>query len=80
MQITLTGVDIGLALSRDPTDLMVILATVADHDMQVGGGLIDAVAARHNGSPYHAIVAPFLRELADAIEAGTVKGGLGDAA
>lgn len=72
MQIKLTGVEVGLALAQsDLRDLLVLLATVADYDMQEGGALIEEIATRHNGSPYHAIVAPFLRQLADAIDGHT---------
>lgn len=69
MQISLTGVDIGLALVRsDVSEMMVILSVVAELDAQNGGVMVGQVAARHNGSDYHALVAPFLRSLADAID------------
>lgn len=71
MQVNLHGVDIGLALAKGPaTDIMVILATLADEDMQSGGDLVADVAARRGAEPYHGLVAPFLRMLADAIDGG----------
>lgn len=69
MQIMLSGIDIGLALTRgDVSELMVVLAVIADADLERDGQVVDEIAARHNGTAYHAGVAPFLRSLADAIE------------
>lgn len=69
MQFRLSGVDLGLALvDQGCEELMVVLATVADADMQADGALVTEIAGRHNGTAYHALVAPFLRQLADAIE------------
>jgi len=69
MQITLSAVDLALALARQgESEFMVVLAVRADADMEQDGAIAGNIAARHNGSAYHAGVAAFLRRLADAID------------
>lgn len=78
MQFKLSGVDLGLALvDQGCEELMVVLATVADADMQADGALVAEIAGRHNGTAYHAVVATFLRQLADAIDRHGAKIGRG---
>ena len=66
MKIELKAHDIAAAL--EPAELMVLLGILAGPSGH-GPDLIEAVAARHNGSKSHCDVAPFLRELAEALEA-----------
>jgi hypothetical protein len=67
-----------IAAALDPDELMVMLATLAT---DLGRrDLIEAVVARHNGGDYHRAVAPFLREMAQALEAVEARGDAVDAA
>lgn len=76
MKIELKAHDIAAALEGD--ELMVLLGILAiAPDRQ---NLIDTVAARHNGSEFHCDVAPFLRELAEALEAVEARDAAVDAA
>jgi hypothetical protein len=78
MKIELTATEIGAAL--EPDELMVLLATLATARGRQQPILINAVAARHNGGDYHRAVAPFLRELAEALEAVEARDAAVDAA
>ena len=76
MKIELKAHDIAGAL--DPEELMVLLGILATASGRQH--LIEAVAARHNGGDYHKAVAPFLRELAQALEAVEARDDAVDAA
>jgi phage gp29-like protein len=76
MKIVLTAHDIAAALEAD--EMMVLLATLATRPERQD--LIDTAAARHNGSGYHRAVAPWLRELAQALEAVEARDAALDAA
>jgi hypothetical protein len=76
MKIELNAHEIGAAL--EPEELMVLLATLATREDR--GWLIDSAAARHNGGDYHRAVAPWLRELAQALEAVEARDDAVDAA
>jgi hypothetical protein len=76
MKIALKAHDIAAAL--DAEELMVLLGILATCPGRQN--LIDAVAARHNGGDYHRAVAPFLRDLAQALEAVEARGDAVDAA
>ena len=78
MKIELNAHDIAAAL--EPDELMVMLATLATAWGRQQPILIAAVAARHNRGDYHRAVAPFLRELAQALEAVEARDGAVDAA
>lgn len=81
MHITISAAEIGLALAREgPSELMVLLAVLADENEAEGGAIIEMVAGRYNGTFHHTKVAPFLRELADAIDLEAVGRGGADAA
>ena len=76
MKIELKAHDIAGAL--DPEELMVMLGILATASGRQH--LIEAVAARHNRGDYHKAVAPFLRELAQALEAVEARDDAVDAA
>ena len=76
MKIELNAHDIGAAL--EPEELMVLLGILATRPGR--RDLIEGVADRHNGGDYHKAVAPFLRELAQALEAVEARDDAVDAA
>jgi hypothetical protein len=79
MQIELTPTEIAAALAKaDPTQLMVLVAALASHDQ--AQALIAAAASRHNGTAFHRKAAPWLRQLADALEAVETRDAAIDAA
>lgn len=60
--------DVGSAIASDPEELVELLADLA---YRTAGDerFFEDVAAAHSGSKSHDAIAPFLRELADALEA-----------
>jgi hypothetical protein len=79
MKLELTPTEVATALVEDsPGDVMVFLATLASLD--AAKRLTDAAASRHNGLPVHQAVAPWLRALAEALEAVEARDAAIDAA
>lgn len=79
MMIKLTPTEIGTALAEGQGhELMTLLATLASHED--ADELITAAALHHNGSDLHRMTAPWLRQLADALEAVEARDSAVDAA
>lgn len=69
IEMYIAGAEIARELAHEPEDLMDCLGTLAEAFENTGGNKLFEVAAAHSMSPFHRQVAPFLRALADVLEA-----------